>query len=62
MAEMHIEVPLENIAGMIMNMNSKELETLCLFISDHGKEILERKQDIDSENVQLLSREEVFDV
>lgn len=62
MAEMHIEIPVESIAGMIKKMDSKELETLCFLISDQDKELLERKQDIESEKVQLISREEVFDV
>ena len=62
MAEMHIQIPVESIAGMIKKMDSNELETLCFLISDQDKEILERKRDIESEKVQLISREEVFDV
>jgi len=31
MAQVSINIPVENIAGMINSMDVKEIETLCLF-------------------------------
>ena len=62
MAEINIKIPVENIAGMINSMDPKELETLCVLISEQGKELMDRKNDVESGSVQLLSREEAFDV
>ena len=62
MVEMNIQIPVENIAGMINSMDPKELETLCVLLSEQGKELIDRKNDIETESVQLLSREETFDV
>jgi len=62
MVEMSVQIPVENIAGMINDMDPKELETLCVLISEQGKELIDRKNDIESGKVQLISREEVFDV
>ncbi len=62
MAEVCIQIPVENIAGMIKGMDEKELETLCVLLSGQGQELLKRKDEIDSGKVQSLSRDEVFDV
>ena len=62
MVEMSIQIPVEDIAGMINDMDPKELETLCVLISEQGQELMDRKRDIEIGRVQLLSREEVFDV
>ena len=62
MVEMNIQIPVENIAGMINSMDPKELETLCVLLSEQGKELIDRKNDIETESVQLLSREETFGV
>ncbi len=62
MAEMNIQIPVENIAGMIKDMDAKELETLCVLISEQGQELIDRKNDLETGKVQLLSREEIFDV
>ena len=62
MVEMSIQIPVENIAGMINDMDPKELETLCVLISEHGQELIDRKNDLETGKVQLISREEVFDV
>ena len=62
MVEMNIQIPVENIAGVINSMDPEELETLCVLISEQGKELIDRKNDIETGSVQLLSREETFDV
>ena len=43
-------------------MDPKELETLCVLISEQGQELITRKDDIVTGRVQLVSREEAFDV
>jgi hypothetical protein len=62
MTEVCIHIPVENIAGMIINMDKQELETLCLLLSNKGRELRKRKDEIDSGKVRMLSRAEVFDV
>ncbi len=62
MAETCIQIPVENIAGMIKDMDAKELETLCVLMSELGQELIDRKSDLETGEVQLLSREEVFDI
>jgi hypothetical protein len=62
MAQLNINIPVDKIAGMINNMEIKELETLCLLLNDDGRELLRRKKEIESEDIQLISRDEVFDV
>jgi len=62
MVEMSVQIPVENIAGMINDMDPKELETLCVLISEQGQELIDRKNDIETGKVQLISREEVFDL
>ena len=62
MTEVCIHIPVENIAGMIKSMDKQELETLCLLLSNQGRELRKRKDEIDSGKVRMLSRDEVFDV
>ena len=62
MAHLNINIPIENIAGMIHNMDTKELETLCLLLNDEGLELLKRKKDAESDDFRLISRDEVFNV
>ena len=62
MAQMNINIPVDKIAGMINNMEIKELETLCLLLNDDGRELLRRKKEIEYEDIRLISRDEVFDV
>ena len=62
MAQMTFNVRVEDIAKLIAGMERKELETLSVLLTDEGKELLERKQDIESRKVKTLSREEIFDV
>jgi len=62
MAQVSIDIPVENIAGMINRMDEKELETLCLLLNDEGLELLRRKKDAETKDFKFLSRDEVFDV
>jgi len=62
MPEACIDIPVENIAGMIKEMGKRELETLCLLLTDQGLELQKRKDELDSGTVQPISRDEVFDV
>jgi len=50
------------IAKVIASMEKRDLETLLILVTDEGKELLKRKQDIESKEVKTLSREEVFNV
>ena len=36
MAQVSVDISVENIAGMINRMDVKELETLCLLLNDEG--------------------------
>jgi len=62
MAQMNINIPVDKIAGIINKMEIKELETLCLLLNDDGRELLRRKKETESEDIRLISRDEVFDV
>jgi len=62
MPEMTSSIPVNEIARMIMAMNRQEVETLIMLLTEEGSELLERKRDIESGKVKLLTRDEVFDV
>ncbi len=62
MAQVNIDIPIENVAGMINRMDEKELETLCLLLNDEGLELLRRKKESETKDIKFLSRNEVFDV
>ena len=62
MAQMNIDISLENIAGMINSMDVKEIETLCILLSDEGQGLLKRKKEAESKDCNFLSRDEVFDL
>ena len=62
MAHVSIDIPVENIAGMINRMDVKELETLCLLLNDEGQELLKRKKEAEAKDFKFQSRDEVFDV
>jgi hypothetical protein len=61
MPQMTVNIKIEEIAKAIACMEKRELETLSIMLSDEGKELLQRKQDIEDKQVRSLSREEVFD-
>ena len=62
MAELNINIPVDKLAGMINKMETNELETLCLLLNDEGRELLRRKKETEYEDIQLISRDEAFDV
>ncbi len=57
-----IDIPIRKLAYMIDNMSSQELETLYMFMTEEGSELLERNRDLELSRVKYLSEEEVFDV
>jgi len=61
MPQMTFNIRVEDLAKVIAGMRKKELETLSVLLTEEGKELLERKQDIESKEIKTLSREEVFD-
>jgi hypothetical protein len=60
MPQMMIDVSVNNIAQIIKSMSSQEIETLYLLLTDEGKELLKRKNDLDSKRVKFITREDVF--
>ncbi|MDU9049445.1 MAG: hypothetical protein Q3M30_11370 [Candidatus Electrothrix sp. Rat3] len=62
MPEMTVDVPIKQLASMINRLNRKELETLSLFLTKKGSELLERNRDLESKSVEYLSEDEAFDV
>ena len=62
MPQMTFNIQVEDIAKLIACMERRELETLSVLLSDEGKELLQRKKDIESKKVKTLSREEIFGV
>ena len=57
-----VKVKVEDVANIINNMNNEELETLLLLMERKDRELLKRKQDIETGEVETLSRDEVFNV
>lgn len=62
MPEMVLNIPIPDIAGMINNMNKQEIETLYMFLTKQGSDLLERNKDLKSGKTDYLTEEEVFDV
>jgi hypothetical protein len=62
MPQITLDITLDDLAKVIASMGKRDLETLLILVTDEGKELLKRKQDIESKEVKTLSREEVFDV
>jgi hypothetical protein len=62
MPEMMIDIPIRKLAYIIDSMNSQELETLYMFLTEEGSELLERNKDLELGRVTYLSEEEAFDV
>ena len=61
MPQMTLNIKVEDIAKLIACMEKRELETLSVLLTGDGKELLERKKDIESKEVKTFSREEIFD-
>ena len=62
MPEMTVDVPIRQLASMINRLSRKELETLSLFLTREGSELLERNRELETKSVEYLSEDEVFDV
>jgi len=62
MPEMMIDIPIRKLAYIIDSMNSQELETLYMFLTEEGSELLERNKDLELGRVTYLSEDEAFDV
>jgi hypothetical protein len=43
-------------------MDVKEIETLCILLSDEGQGLVKRKKEAEAKDCKLLSRDEVFDI
>lgn len=61
MPQITVDISVEELAEIIINAKKDDLETLSLLLIDEGKELLKRKQDIESRRIKTLSRQEVFD-
>jgi hypothetical protein len=57
MPQLLVDVSIRKVADIIRTMNPSELETLHLLLTDDGKELLSRKQDLELNRVKFLSRE-----
>ena len=62
MPEMTVDVPIRQLARMINRLSRNELETLSLFLTKKGTELLERNKDLETGRAEYLSEDEVFDV
>ena len=62
MPEMMLDIPMTKLAGMINNMNRREIETLYMLLTEEGSELLERNRDLKLKKVKYLTEEQVFDV
>ena len=62
MPQMMVDISVDNLAEIIQSMNPREIETLYLLLTEDGKELLERKKDLEFGRVKFLTRDEVFDI
>ena len=45
---------------MINNMSSQELETLYMFMTDQGSDLLERNKDLKLKKLNYMTEDEIF--
>ena len=62
MPEKVLEIPIKKLAYMINTMSNQELETLYMFLTEEGSELLERNRDLKLNRVKYLSEEDAFNV
>ncbi len=62
MPEMTVDVPIKQLAYMINRLSRNELETLTMFLTEEGSELLERNRDLASDKAKYLSEDEAFNV
>jgi len=59
--EMVLDIPIPDLAGVINKMNSQEIETLYMFLTKQGEDLLERNSDLKFKKTDYLTGKEVFD-
>lgn len=62
MLEMTVDIPIRRSTHLINSMNKQEMETLYMFLTEDGAELLERNKDLERNRVKYLTEDEVFDV
>ena len=62
MPQLTVDISIHKIAEIIRTMNPPEMETLYLLLTNEGTDLLNRKQDLESNRVKFLTREDIFDV
>ena len=62
MPQVTLNLTIEDLARIISNMGKEDLETLSIMLTDEGKELLKRKEDVELGRVKTLSKDKVFDV
>ena len=62
MPQLMVDISIHKIAEIIRTMNPPEMETLYLLLTNEGTDLLNRKQDLESNRVKFLTREDIFDV
>ena len=60
MPQIEMDISVGDVAKAIKAMTFQEIETLSLMLTTEGRELLNRKHDLLSNQVQFLSREEAF--
>ncbi len=56
MPQMTVDISVGNVAKIIQSMNTQEIEILYLLLTEEGKELLERKKDLELGRVRFLTR------
>ena len=49
-----INIPVQQVATIINSMNDGEMETLLLLLSEEGKELVKRTEDLKNKKVKYL--------
>ena len=57
---MILDIPIPDLAGVINKMNSQEIETLYMFLTKQGEELLDRNRDLKLGKIDYLTEEKVF--
>ncbi len=61
MAQMTVEISIDELAKTISDLSDAERETLLLLLSEQGDELLRRKEEIENGNATFLTEAEVFE-
>ena len=60
MPEMVLDIPIKDLAGAINNMTSQEIETLYMYLTKQGADLLERNKDLKLKKTNYLTEEQFF--